>query len=195
LFLQHHKEPDNLLPEHPVMVSRGKLGALFALSWLLISWLPSISHGQDVAQSEPWGRQLQFAASTLGGNGAQIGLVSARSVYTTEVVVLSDLDPLWRTTDRRARVVVMPGISLRMLGFERLIGGAAYRGFDIGIGLRAGPGLTFDTEETSAERDRRFELVLEPFLRFTSAQSGRLSWLLELGSTRPAFRVGIWVTY
>jgi len=116
-------------------------------------------------------------------------------VYTTEVVVLSDLDPLWRTTDRRARVVVMPGISLRMLGFERLIGGAAYRGFDIDIGLRAGPGLTFDTEETSAERDRRFELVLEPFLRFTSAQSGRLSWLLELGSTRPAFRVGIWVAY
>ena len=110
-------------------------------------------------------------------------------------MILADLDPLWRVADRRARVVVLPGVSLRMFGFERLIGGAAYRGFDIDAGLRAGPGLTFDTDETSAERDRRFELVLEPFLRLTSAGSGRLAWLLEIGSTRPALRFGVWIAY
>ena len=50
-------------------------------------------------------------------------------------------------------------------------------------------------DETSAERDRRFELVLEPFLRLTSAGSDRLAWLIELGSTRPALRFGVWISY
>lgn len=145
--------------------------------------------------SEPWGAQIQSALSTLGGNGLQVGVVSARSVYTREVIVLADLDPLWRDTDRRARVVLMPGMAVRLFGFERLIGGAAYRGFDIDVGLRAGPGLSFDTEETVEERNRRFELVIEPFLRLTSAQSDRIAWLLELGSTRPALRFGIWWAY
>lgn len=197
MFLQHHKEPDNLLPRSLFKDSGRNQVAFIALSWILLIAIPATSWGQTSgpSQSDPWGLQVQLALATLGGNGAQVGLVNARSVYTQEVMILSDLEPLWRTTDRRARVVVMPGISLRMLGFERLIGGAAYRGFDVDMGLRAGPGLTFLAEETTAERDRRFELVLEPFVRMTSARSDRVAFLLELGSTRPAFRFGVWVAY
>ncbi len=181
---------------------------VFLLSWVLLAGLttahgqeretpPSepIQQGEPIPQGEPWGPQVQVALSTVGGNGVQIGFVSTRSIYTREVMILSDLDPLWRDSDRRARVMLLPGMSLRIFGFERLIGGAAYRGFDIDAGLRAGPGLAFDTDETSAERDRRFELVLEPFLRLTSAGSERLAWLIELGSTRPALRFGVWVSY
>lgn len=199
MFLQHHKEPGNppLAAVHIPRKGWARYSWIALVGCLLLSLIPARAQAQEEAlpKQEPRGAQVQFALSTMGGNGAQIGLVSARTVYTREVMVLSDLDPLWRDIDRRARVVVLPGISLRMFGFERLIGGAAYRGFDVDIGLRAGPGLTFDTDETSAERDRRFELVVEPFLRLTSAGSGRLAWLLEIGSTRPALRFGVWIAY
>lgn len=196
MFLQHHKEPDNPPSEASVKGFSTLWIAGAVLSWMLLaSARPAQGQEAEIRRTEPWGAQIQFALSTLGGNGAQAGIVSARTVYTREVMILADLDPLWRDADRRARVVVLPGVSLRMFGFERLIGGAAYRGFDIDAGLRAGPGLTFDTDETSAERDRRFELVLEPFLRLTSAGSGRLAWLLEIGSTRPALRFGVWIAY
>ena len=165
-----------------------------------VSSIPAFGQNADstrteVAAPEPWGAQIQIALSTLGGNGMQAGVISARSVYTREVVLLADLDPLVRDIEGRARVVLMPGMSVRLFGFERLIGGAAYRGFDVDIGLRAGPGLSFDTDETVADRNRRFELVLEPFIRLTSAQSRRIAWLLELGSTRPAARFGVWLSY
>lgn len=109
--------------------------------------------------------------------------------------MLADIDPLVRDVEGRARVVLMPGMSVRLFGFERLIGGAAYRGFDMDIGLRAGPGLSFNTDESAADRNRRFELVLEPFVRLTTAQSRSVAWMLELGSTRPAARFGVWLSY
>ncbi len=110
-------------------------------------------------------------------------------------MVLTDLDPLWRNTPRRARVALMPAVSLRLFGFERLIGGAAYRGFDVDLGLRAGPGLSFAANETAEERNRRFELAIEPFFRFTTARGRRMAWLAEIGSARPSFRLGMWIRY
>lgn len=144
---------------------------------------------------EPFGTRIQAGLSVMGGRGLQLGVLSARTVFTREVLLLTDLEPLVRDVNRQARVVLLPGVSLRLFGFERLIGGAGYRGFDIDIGFRAGPGLTFSGNETEADRNRRFELVLEPFLRITAAQTPRLAWVVELGSTRPAFRAGVWVAW
>jgi len=158
---------------------------------------------QSRAQEADFGPQLsalrrshiQLALATLTGNGLQIGALSARTVYTREVMVLADLDPLWRHTPRRARVVLMPAVSLRLFGFERLIGGAAYRGFDMDLGLRAGPGLSFAANETTEERNRRFELVIDPFFRLTTARGRAMTWLAEIGSARPSFRLGVWIRY
>lgn len=174
---------------------RSRLGVILFLVFVYAQPARAQETAPELPLSAPWGAQIQVAVATLGGNGLQMGVLSARTVYTREVMVLADLDPLWRDTDRRARVVLMPGISVRTLGFERLIGGAAYRGFDIDLGLRAGPGLSFDTDETVEERNRRFELVIEPYVRLTSAQARQLAWLLELGSTRPALRFGVWIRY
>lgn len=171
--------------------------ATLSLVLFLVAPPSALAQDQPIEQPvpEPWGSYVQATLSTMGGNGLQVGIANVRTVYIREVLVLADLDPLFRDTDRRSRVVLLPGVSVRLFGFERLIGGAAYRGFDIDLGLRAGPGLAFDTEETSAEKDRRFELVVEPFVRLTTAQSRNVAWLLELGSTRPALRFGVWIRY
>lgn len=164
---------------------------------LILATLPSRAQEADLTPllSAPRGPHIQLALATLTGNGLQIGALSARTVYTREVMVLADLDPLWRDTPRRARVVLMPAVSLRLFGFERLVGGAAYRGFDVDLGLRAGPGLSFAANETTEERNRRFELVIEPFLRLTMATGRRMTWLVEVGSARPSFRLGMWIRY
>ena len=163
--------------------------------FLLLSVPTPPAVAQVQADRAPWGSQIQVAAATLGGNGMEVGVVSARSVYTREIMILADLEPLWRPSQGQARVVLMPALSLRLLGFERLIGGAAYRGMDVDIGLRAGPGLSFAGNETLEERNRRFELVLDPFLRVTSVHTRSLAWLLEIGSSRPALRLGVWIRY
>ena len=164
---------------------------------LILATLPSRAQEADLTPllSAPRGPHIQLALATLTGNGLQIGALSARTVYTREVMVLADLDPLWRDTPRRARVVLMPAVSLRLFGFERLVGGAAYRGFDVDLGLRAGPGLSFAANETTEERNRRFELVIEPFLRLTMATGRRMTWLVEVGSARPSFRLGMCIRY
>ena len=154
--------------------------------------------GEVVSESKrirraPVGRQIQFAIGMVKGRGIELGTVSARALFTRELLVLADIEPLWNETSRQARGVLMPGLSLRLFGFERLVGNAAYRGFDLDLGFRAGPGLSFSPDESAEDRNRRFELVLEPFLRFTRARNHRLAWVLESGITRPAVRLGFWI--
>ncbi|MDA0379113.1 MAG: hypothetical protein O2899_06435 [Bacteroidetes bacterium] len=186
MFLDPHKEaPKSARP----------VGARFAPFLLLAALLVVPVQAQERTIGEPFGTRLQLALAGMGGRGLQVGVLSAHTVYTREMQVLTDLEPLLRDVDRQARVVLLPGVSLRLFGFERLVGGAGYRGFDIDAGFRAGPGLTFSGNETEADRNRRFELVLEPFLRITAAQTARLAWLVELGSTRPALRVGVWLAW
>jgi len=144
---------------------------------------------------EPIGRHIVVGVSGIDGYGLQVGTVSAKTLYVTELMVLSDLEPLVSGSESNSRVVLLPGIALRLLGFERLIGGAPYRGFDLDAGFRAGPGLSFSTDETQSDKDRRFEFVVEPFLRLSVARSNDWTWFLESGTTRPNIRVGLWIQY
>ncbi len=143
----------------------------------------------------PGGRHLQIGASVGGGIGLELGNLSVRTVYTRALVLLADLEPLFTNTDRQIRVAVLLGAAIRIFGFERLIGNAAYRGFDIDVGVRAGPAIAFSKDESEGEANRRFELVMDPFVRVYWASKHSVSWYFELGSTRPAFRVGIWIPY
>jgi len=144
---------------------------------------------------EPIGSHLVVGISGIDGYGLQLGAISARTLYATELVLLSDLQPLLSGSDARSRAVLMPGVSVRLLGFERLIGGAPYRGYDLDVGFRAGPGLSFSQNETQADKDRRFELVVEPFVRMTAARSRKWIWYSEAGISRPNVRVGLWIRY
>ena len=144
---------------------------------------------------EPIGTHLITGVSAVDGYGIQIGSVSAKTLYVTELVLLSDLHPWISGSSANSRVVLSPGISIRLLGFERLIGGAPYRGYDLDVGFRAGPGLSFARNETQADKDRRFELVVEPFLRWSAARSTRWIWYAEAGSSRPNLRAGLWIRY
>jgi len=141
----------------------------------------------------PWGGQIHVAGAVVDGKGIQVGVVRARTLYTRELILLADLEPLINPGSRQNRVVLLPGVSFRVFGVERLIGNAPYRGYDIDLGFRAGPGISFSSRETQAEQDRRFELVVDPFARVTRVRSSGLAWMLEVGATRPAVRLGVWI--
>lgn len=148
--------------------------------------------GQGV---EPYGDYIIGGVSFVDGMGFQVGLLSARSLFSTELVVLSDLSPIFMKGARTSRVVFYPGISLRLLGLNRLVREAPYRGVDLDVGLRAGPGLSFSKRESRAERDRRFELVVEPFIRLVSARNRRWVFYSEIATSRPNLRLGLWIPY
>ena len=146
-------------------------------------------------RTAPGGRHLQIGASAGGGIGLEFGNLAVRTVYTRELVLLADLEPLFANTDRQIRVAILPGAAIRIFGFERLIGNAAYRGFDIDAGVRAGPAIAFSKDESEGEANRRFELVVDPFARVYWASKRSVSWYFEIGTTRPAFRIGIWIPH
>lgn len=131
----------------------------------------------------------------FGGIGATVGMVDARTLYTREVHVLSDLEPILRKSREQGRVALLLGVGLRLYGFERLIGGAGYRGFDLDVGLRVGPGLSFSTRDTRIARNRRFVLLLEPNLRLSGAIHPNRALFVEGGTTRPYVRFGLWQSF
>lgn len=140
----------------------------------------------------PFGPHLQAGATVFDGIGVTAGMVDARTLYTREVHLLTDLEPILRRSQEQGRVALLLGVGLRLYGFERLIGGVGYRGFDLDIGLRVGPGLSFSTRDTRIARNRRFALVLEPNVRLSGAIHPNRALFVEAGTTRPNVRFGLW---
>ncbi|NNF03716.1 MAG: hypothetical protein HKN17_04540 [Rhodothermales bacterium] len=140
----------------------------------------------------PFGPHIQSGATVFGGIGATAGIVDARTLYTREVHLVSDLEPFFRKSDEQGRVALLLGVGLRLYGFERLIGGVGYRRFDLDVGLRVGPGLSFSTRDTRIERNRRFVLLLEPTVRVSRAVHPARALFVEAGTSRPHGRFGLW---
>ena len=63
------------------------------------------------------------------------------------------------------------------------------RRFDVHFGARIGPGLLFRFDEDRPDRNQRFNLTFEPFIRYTLSRN-RLFYV-EAGVTRPHIRAGI----
>ena len=141
----------------------------------------------------PEGNILQIGVDAVPGYGLNPGVVSLRSVYTREVVLVSNLRSVVLDQDEKARVALLAGVSLRVFGLERLIGYAGYRGFDLDIGLRTGPGLTFSTRDTRVDKNRRFVLLVVPYTRFSSALKNGRAVYVEAGTVNPYLRAGIWL--
>ena len=140
----------------------------------------------------PSGQHVQVGVAVAGGIGATVGVADARTVYVREAHIVSDLEPVFRSSDEQARVAVLIGMSLRLLGFERLIGDVAYRGYDLDVGLRLGPGLSFSTRDSRIDRNRRFVLLVGPVVRLSRATSASRALYIEAGTIRPGVRIGLW---
>jgi len=78
------------------------------------------------------------------------------------------------------------------MGIGRTIGNADYRGWDLDVGVRIGPGLLFEFRESRADKNRRFNLFVEPFARVV-ARPGGTTFFAELGGQRPVLRAGFWI--
>jgi len=152
--------------------------------------------GPAAAQSvAPFGTHVQAGATVFGGIGATAGVVDARTLYTREIHLVSDLEPLFRKSEEQGRVALLLGVGLRLYGFERLIGGVGYRGFDLDAGLRVGPGLSFSTRDSRIARNRRFVLLIEPTVRISGAIHARRALFVEAGTSRPHLRFGLWQAF
>ena len=133
--------------------------------------------------------QLQVGLGVWPGAGFQVGHVLARSVYSLEVITSADTE-LWKD---RTPVHISAGVgtALRPLGILRVIGRANYA-YDLYLGVRFGPALTFLQNATRAEKNRQFSLFLDPYIRY-STSIGRQPVFVEIGSQRPSLRFGLWV--
>jgi len=146
------------------------------------------------AQREaPRGSYLLFSGAFAGGYGGQLGIINARDFFTREVLILGDFHAALDPGNGSNQVVFLIGGALRVFGFDRMIGNAAYRGFDLDLGFRVGPGFTFSTRETRADKNRRFNLFLEPYLRLSVGVGSRNALLFEWATTRPNVRLGFWL--
>ncbi len=165
--------------------------ARFALCLLLSTVIPlSIANGQ---RQEPVGTYMQAGLAAAGGAGVQIGFVNAKDFVTREVTVLADFLTAVDPASGSNQVVVTIGGALRLIGFVRTIGNVAYRGYDVDLGFRVGPGLSFSTRETRSEKNKRFNLFLEPYVRISAGTRLIKFLFLEAGTTRPHFRLGTWI--
>jgi len=144
-------------------------------------------------QLEPSGTFVHAGIAAGGGAGVQLGFVNAKDFFTREVTVLADLLAAVDPESGSNYVVVTLGGALRLFGFERTIGNVAYRGYDVDLGLRVGPGLSFSTRETRSQKNRRFDLILDPYVRISVSTRLIKVLFLEAGTTRPRFRLGTWI--
>lgn len=132
---------------------------------------------------------IQIGLGGWPGAGIQFVHIQARSIYSLEVLASVDTE-FWK---ERNPVYISAGVgaALRPLGILRVIGQANYP-YDLYLGIRFGPSLTFLHKQTRAEKNRQFSLFLDPFLRYTQPVGQRTAFI-EFGSQRPSLRVGLWI--
>ncbi|ARA93952.1 hypothetical protein AWN76_012840 [Rhodothermaceae bacterium RA] len=135
---------------------------------------------------------LQVGVAALPGIGLQAGYLSPRSWYTREAVLYVDSSPQFAGGEGSVQIAAGIGAAVRILAITRLFSSTLYAGNDLDFGLRFGPGLFFAIDETPADKNQRFSLFLEPFIRYTSAFGGGRQFFAEAGVQRPFLRAGFW---
>ncbi len=153
----------------------------FLLLTLFLSFFGFSASGQSP--------HAQIGLGGWPGAGLQLVHIQSQSIYTLEVLASADTE-FW---ENRTPVFLSVGVgaSLRPLGILRLITQANYS-YDVDVGIRFGPALTFLQRPTRAEKNRQFSLFLDPFLRY-SHPLGKQIGFIEIGAQRPSLRFGIWV--
>ena len=135
---------------------------------------------------------VQLGATAWPGGGVQAGYVQPRTVFTVEAVFYADVQaPFSEAGERRVQTAAAVGGAVRALEILRIVTGGGPAG-NVDLGLRTGPGLGFEANETVAEKNRRFRLLLDPFARYVR-RAGSVRVFGEVGLARPRLRAGIWL--
>lgn len=148
---------------------------------------------RQATQGAPEGVFVQTGLAVAGGYGVSVGLVGARRMYTREAHLLAELDPLLTKSTEQVRTALLLGVSLRLFGIERTVGNVGYRGYDVDLGVRAGPAVSFSSRDNTLARNSRFSLLLEPSLRISHVRPQGRIWFIDLGTITPAVRLGLWL--
>lgn len=165
------------------------LRALPALLTLLLAAAPVL------AQPVQTTGKLQLGLGILPGLGAQVGYLSPGAFFVTEGMVFVDGVPPFLGGEGTVQVSVGGGGAIRTLGIARLFSEEGFEGYDVDFGARFGPALAFSTNETRAEKNQRFSLFFDPYLRFVTRFNERFTVFAEAGAQRPLVRGGLWVSF
>jgi hypothetical protein len=166
---------------------------LAALMLALALGLPAPAQAQD-------GVTVQGGLALVPGLGAQVGGVQAGRVFTREAMLQVDYRPAFIGESGGVQVSVAFGASVRVYGILRTIGNEQARLHPlvehVDVGVRIGPGLFFEPDETRADKNQRLRPFFDPFVRFTSdafaGGSGERPFFAEIGVQRPYVRLGFW---
>lgn len=157
------------------------LGVLF----LVLFWALPLSVAR--AQS-PEGTFVAVGPAFVPGMGLTLGHIGAGRFVSKEVVLAAG----YRSSrDGSIRTSATVGGAIRLLNARRTVLAEADSGLDVDIGLRIGPAVLFRFEESTIDRNKRFTLVADPFLRVGYRRGA--TFFLEAGIHRPAFRGGFWI--
>ncbi len=162
---------------------------------LLFALLPlaTSTHAQ-VSLQQTDGR-LQLGLSALPGLGAQAGYLDVTGLFTREATLYVDGRPAFFGGEENVEVWLAGGGSIRALGVARLFTDGDFAGYDVDVGIRAGPSLTFVRGATEAQKNQQFSFNFEPFLRFVTQLRPGLTVYAEAGPQPSLLRGGLWLTF
>ncbi len=152
-----------------------------------------LAPGDAVAQSLRFSDTIQLGAAALPGVGVQLGYLDVGDLFTREATVSGHLRPRFASDEEDLQVSAGVGVGLRVVGGLETLTLIYPRKWDLHLGLRFGPSLLFRRNETPAERNQRFSLFIDPFLRFTLTPRGSQTYFLEAGVHKPVIRAGVWL--
>lgn len=134
---------------------------------------------------------VQVGAGALPGAGVAAGYVAPSRFYTVEGVAYAHRAPAF---DAGGDALVAAGVggALRIGEALRIVLGTG-AGYEVDAGVRFGPGLFFKAEETRADKNQRFRLIFDPFVRVAVPLPRQWALFAEAGAQRPALRAGVWV--
>lgn len=144
------------------------------------------------AQAQP-ASQVQLGVAGAPSVGLQFGFIPQRRFYNIETISHASYRPPFFGGDHNLYFSAGFGASLRIMGVVDFVRDDPTP-YDVDVGLRLGPGLQFKPNETLADRNRRFFLFLEPFVRYAFQMEGGQILFAELGAQQPFLRVGIWLS-
>lgn len=163
-------------------------GIVVASILLLASSL--LTAQQSAAQIPGDAELLQIGLGVLPGAGLQLGYVDQKRMYTRDAVFYGHVQPGIFENGGSVQASATIGFSLRVIGMLETINAIDERRYDIDIGARLGPGLTFAFDETPLQKNQRFSLTLEPVLRLARGIN-KYRYYIETGIVRPSVRFGI----
>lgn len=135
----------------------------------------------------PGGDNVLVGAGVLPGLGLQAVYIAAGRMYTREALLLGNVIP--QRVDGSLHAAAAIGAAVRIVGSLETLGMARPRAYDIHVGIRLGPGLRFGFDEDRSDRNQRFSLLFEPFVRYT--RHWRRMVYVEAGGARPTIRAGV----